>query len=239
VPQVDGDHDGDPTVTITGAVLTPDGDAVSSGRIEFTLRTRAATDPATGALQRLPGGAGSVVITLGTGGALPAAAHLVPNDVITPSGTYYRARFICRSPDSGIAIEWSEKWQVASSPASVNVGAVPRLDVVAGQALTVTPWYAEANSQAAEDAAYAAGARFVVRLDLETETVATPTFNPAAGTYSGTQTVTISCATAGAAIVYSLDGTNPPTTPYTVPVAVATSATLRARATHAMTDSVV
>ena len=41
------------------------------------------------------------------------------------------------------------------------------------------------------------------------ETVATPTFSPAEGTYTEAQTVSISCATAGASIYYTLDGTNP------------------------------
>ena len=38
---------------------------------------------------------------------------------------------------------------------------------------------------------------------------ATPTFSPVAGTYSSTQTVTISDTTTGAAILYTTDGTTP------------------------------
>ncbi len=41
------------------------------------------------------------------------------------------------------------------------------------------------------------------------ETVAMPTFNPAGGTYNEALSVTISCATEGATIYYTLDGTNP------------------------------
>ena len=41
------------------------------------------------------------------------------------------------------------------------------------------------------------------------ETVATPTFNPAGGTYTEPQQVTISCATEGATICYTIDGTEP------------------------------
>jgi len=37
----------------------------------------------------------------------------------------------------------------------------------------------------------------------------TPTFDPVAGTYTGTQNVTISCAVAGATIRYTTDGTEP------------------------------
>ena len=42
-------------------------------------------------------------------------------------------------------------------------------------------------------------------------TVATPTFSPAAGTYLGTQTVTLSDTTSGATIFYTLDGSQPGT----------------------------
>lgn len=61
--------------------------------------------------------------------------------------------------------------------------------------------------------------------------VATPTFSPGAGTYTGTQSVTISSATSGASIRYTLDGTTPTSTTgtlYSGPVAIATSATLKA-----------
>jgi phage pi2 protein 07 len=47
--------------------------------------------------------------------------------------------------------------------------------------------------------------------DAPTPTVATPTFNPAAGTYTETQTVEISCTTDGATIYYTLDGNDPTT----------------------------
>ena len=40
-------------------------------------------------------------------------------------------------------------------------------------------------------------------------TVATPTFNPAPGTYSGTRTVTLSDATSGATIHCTTSGTTP------------------------------
>jgi hypothetical protein len=40
-------------------------------------------------------------------------------------------------------------------------------------------------------------------------TVATPTFSPTAGTYASNQAITIACATAGARIYYTVDGTDP------------------------------
>jgi len=59
---------------------------------------------------------------------------------------------------------------------------------------------------------------------------AAPTFSPAAGSFTGAQSVTIADATAGAAIYYTSDGSAPTTssTKYSAPVSVATSETLQA-----------
>jgi hypothetical protein len=57
---------------------------------------------------------------------------------------------------------------------------------------------------------------------------ATPTFSPAAGTYDGTQTVTISSTTSGATILYSINGGTPSV--YSGPVTVGVSETLNADA---------
>ena len=73
--------------------------------------------------------------------------------------------------------------------------------------------------------------------------VATPTFAPPGGNYSSTQSVTISTATAGAAIRYTTDGSTPTSstgTLYTGPVSVSSSMTLNAIAYKSgMTDSPV
>jgi hypothetical protein len=68
--------------------------------------------------------------------------------------------------------------------------------------------------------------------------VAKPSFNPAAGSYSPSVDVTITCATASAEIRYTLDGNDPTQTSslYSGPVNISSSATLKARAFKAAMD---
>lgn len=77
---------------------------------------------------------------------------------------------------------------------------------------------------------------------VPTDQVATPTFSVAEGTYSSAQSVSISCATSGASIYYTMDGSTPTTssTPYTGAITVSTTTTLKAIAVKSgMTDSEV
>ena len=62
------------------------------------------------------------------------------------------------------------------------------------------------------------------------ETVEIPTFSPAAGTYTEAQTVTISCATSGAAIYYTTDGVTPSasSTEYSAPITISKTTTIKA-----------
>ena len=69
----------------------------------------------------------------------------------------------------------------------------------------------------------------VLHLTLQ-QKVATPTFTPAAGNYAEPQTLTIACATEGATIYYTMDGTEPTpnSTQYTAAITLNADTTVKA-----------
>ncbi len=70
--------------------------------------------------------------------------------------------------------------------------------------------------------------------------VATPTFSPVGGTYTTAQSVAISCATSGATIRYTTNGSDPTSssTAYTGPITVSATTTIKAKAFKSgLTDS--
>lgn len=87
--------------------------------------------------------------------------------------------------------------------------------------------YATSNANADE---YNFALDFFVDLGDNVPTVATPVFTPAAGYYEEAQNVTITCATEGATIYYTTDGTVPTneSTLYTEPIAVSQNTTIKA-----------
>ena len=67
-------------------------------------------------------------------------------------------------------------------------------------------------------------------IDTSMETVADPVFSPAGGTYTAAQSVTLSCATTGASIYYTTDGSTPSSgsTLYSEAIAVSETMTIKA-----------
>ena len=134
------------------------------------------------------------------------------------------------APTPGTASLVGGVWSIVSGGGSITQGGLltPPAATNAAQIVTVRLTVGQVTG----DATYTVPALGVV---------AAPTFAPAAGTYTGAQSVSISCATAGASVRYTLDGTTPSETVGTVysgPVTVADSATLRAIAYKAgMTTS--
>lgn len=84
---------------------------------------------------------------------------------------------------------------------------------------------------------------FATALTATATVVATPTFTPPAGSYNGSQSVTIATTTPGASIRYTVDGTTPSSTAgtlYSIPVVITSTQTLKAIAyASGMTNSAV
>src|SRR5882672_1440656 len=91
----------------------------------------------------------------------------------------------------------------------------------------MTTFWALATASGMTDSAVAS-ATYTIQ-----QQVATPTFSPAGGTYTGSVTVTIGDATSGATIRYTTDGTTPTAASpvYTGPLTFTQTTTLRALAT--------
>lgn len=119
------------TTTITGSVVDPGGAATTGGTIRWSLSMAGtALDGATPVTV-----SGDTVCTLTGAGALSGCA-LVPNDAITPTGTYYVARFSVTTAQ-GVR-SWTRNYSVATTPDPVALGSVTALNVPPG--VTVGPF---------------------------------------------------------------------------------------------------
>jgi len=122
------------TTTIAGKVILPDGTAAAGGKVAATLALPGSvTDPATSEGERV---AGRYSGTIAATGDITGLA-LVPNDIISPAGTYYLVQFTITDPSSS-RTSWTEKWSVTSAPDPIDIGAVARLEVAPGLSLPQT-----------------------------------------------------------------------------------------------------
>jgi len=149
--------------------------------------------------------------------ATPAAAPTFSPD----GGTFTAAQsVVIATTTSGASIYYTTDGSTPTTASTLYAGPVP-----VGASLTLKAIAAGGGHSAST----VASATFTINLPQ----AATPTFTPAAGSYTAAQNVTIASTTAGAAIHYTVDGTTPTaaSTLYTAPVAVPTSRTLKAIAT--------
>ena len=129
---------------------------------------------------------------------------------LTVSGTYYNITSI----DGASTAKGSISYPTSTDFTSLN-----------GKVVTVTGYYVGVSSNQYYNT-------MIGSIEEVITSVATPTFSPAAGTFTTAQTVTINCTTNGAAIHYTTDGTEPDgnSTQYTEPISVSTTTTFKAKA---------
>ena len=108
-------------------------------------------------------------------------------------------------------------------------------DDVGTKTCNITPTVSASNTQimfgwVGLSASYAFNAAVTAIASSATSTVSTTLITPVAGTYNSNQTVIIATATPAAAIYYTTNGSTPTTssTPYTGPITVAASQTVKA-----------
>lgn len=122
-------------------------------------------------------------------------------------------------------------WSLISKFGSANAWVVSSAGV-----LSATPGTLGTDSlmvQVSDSTGAVAQKLLAITTVVATTPAATPTFSPVAGSYVGTQVITISCTTPSPTIYYTTNGSTPTTgsTVYTIPVTVTTSQTLKAIAT--------
>ena len=140
-----------------------------------------------------------------TDSIIAIAAYTIAGTVATPSfsphaGTYSSDQSVTISCDtSGAAIHYTTD---GSPPTSSSATYTAPISVAGnGTSETITAIATDSDMTASR----AGTATYIINYQ-----VSTPAFNPVAGTYSSDQSVTINCATSGAAIHYTTDG-SPPT----------------------------
>ena len=163
-------------------------------------------------------------VTTVTQGAITASDTLTAAASVSPSGTATLNWFACDS---------------AGTPSGASLGTGGTFQIPT--TLTAGTYYylcqASYTGAASVNSTVA-----TVTVNTPTSTVAAPTFSPAAGRYTGAQNVTLSCATAGAAIYYTTDSTEPTeqSTPYAGAISITSTTTVKAKAfVPGMTPSAV
>jgi len=104
-----------PTVTITGKVLTPNGQGAAGGMITIRPSAPGVVRDTTGDIDQKIGGEQRIAI--GVDGSV--SFTLVPNASIAPAGTTYHVQYVLQDGAS-----WTEDWSLAAAPGAQEIGDV-------------------------------------------------------------------------------------------------------------------
>ncbi|MBO2522612.1 MAG: hypothetical protein CW336_01965 [Bacteroidetes bacterium] len=175
---------------------------------------------------------------ISTGNTLPLAEKTIAEIMEDHAGTQLLQSTRVQIVNAIIGtINTSGNTTLTQGENTLNIYKVPALDSISeGDAVDVIGVVGCYNNPQLR-VAYATD---VTKHETPMQQVATPTFTPAAGEYTEAQNVEIACATEGATIYYTLDGTDPTvnSTAYNTAIAVSDSTTVKAFAVkEGMTDS--
>jgi len=214
------------TVTISdstsGATIyyTTNGTTPTTGS---TVYSSAITVSATETVEALATHSGDTNSAAGSAAYTISSGTTVATPTFSPAaGTYTAAQSVTISDStSGATIYYTTNGTTPTTSSSVYSSAIT---VSASETLEALATHSGDTNSAVGSAAYT----------INLPVVATPTFSPAAGTYSSAQTVTISDSTSGATIYYTTNGTTPTTSSsvYSSAITVSATETLKAIATH-------
>jgi hypothetical protein len=156
--------------------------------------------------------------------AVGSAAYTINGPAATPTfnptaGTYSSAQTVTISDStSGSTIYYTTNGTTPTTSSAVYSSAITVFATETLKAIATASGYSQSATGSA----------------TYTIQVATPTFSPVGGTYTSTQTVTISDTTSGATIYYTTNGSTPTTSSavYSSAITVSATETLEALATH-------
>ena len=126
---------------------------------------------------------------------------------VLAAGATYTANFAQQAATITVQANPSNGGTVNGS-GTYNVGTAQQISAIANSGWTFAGW-SDGLAQTHNITVLAAGATYTANFVVATSTVATPTITPSFGMFSNSLVVTLSCSTAGAAIRYTSDASDP------------------------------